>query len=119
MKVIALSYGIVAVGGALGAMARVALNVFLQRDIAFPWGTLGANLIGRLVLAALLASFALPGAAQDTPTSPFLFRVEGGGVHQDLGCERPRVVVAHECARLVICPCNAFGATAVPIVHIT
>ena len=40
-------------------MARFALNVFLQRDVEFPWGTLSANLIGCLVmgiLAQLIAS---------------------------------------------------------------
>ena len=61
MKVIALSYLFVAVGGALGAMARFALNVFLQRDIAFPWGTLSANLLGCLamgVIAQLVATAA-------------------------------------------------------------
>ena len=53
MKIIALQYFFVAVGGALGAMARFALNVFLQRDIAFPWGTLSANLLGCLVMGAI------------------------------------------------------------------
>jgi len=53
MKVIALQYLFVAVGGALGAVARFALNVFLQRDIAFPWGTLSANLLGCLVMGAV------------------------------------------------------------------
>ncbi len=61
MKVVALSYLFVAIGGALGAMARFGLNVFLQRDIAFPWGTLSANLLGCLamgVIAQLVASTA-------------------------------------------------------------
>ena len=53
MKVVALSYLFVAVGGALGAMARFALNVFLQRDIAFPWGTLSANLLGCLIMGVI------------------------------------------------------------------
>ena len=53
MKVIALSYLFVAIGGALGAMARFALNVILQRDIAFPWGTLSANLLGCLVMGVI------------------------------------------------------------------
>ena len=53
MKVVALSYLFVAIGGALGAMARFALNVFLQRDIAFPWGTLSANLLGCLVMGMI------------------------------------------------------------------
>ena len=59
MKIIALSYVFVGVGGALGAMARFGLNVTLQRDVSFPWGTLSANLIGCLILgvvAQLVAS---------------------------------------------------------------
>lgn len=53
MRIVALQYFFVAVGGALGAMARFALNVVLQRDIAFPWGTLSANLVGCLVMGAV------------------------------------------------------------------
>ena len=59
MRVVALSYLFVGLGGALGAMARFALNVFLQRDVAFPWGTLSANLLGCLtmgMIAQLVAS---------------------------------------------------------------
>ena len=59
MKTVVLSYLFVAVGGALGAMARFALNVFLQREVTFPWGTLSANLLGCLVMgvvAQLVAS---------------------------------------------------------------
>lgn len=53
MKVVALSYFFVAVGGALGAMARFAFNVSLQRDVAFPWGTLSANLLGCLMMGVI------------------------------------------------------------------
>jgi CrcB protein len=59
MKFIALSYVFVALGGALGAMARYALNVGLQRDFEFPLGTLSANLLGCLlmgIIAQLVAS---------------------------------------------------------------
>jgi len=55
------SYLFVALGGALGAMARFGLNVLLQRDVEFPWGTLSANLIGCFVMglvAQLIASTA-------------------------------------------------------------
>ena len=55
------SYVFVAIGGALGAMARFGLNVFLQRDIEFPWGTLSANLLGCLamgIIAQLVATAA-------------------------------------------------------------
>ena len=61
MKIIALSYAFVGAGGALGAMARYALNLALQRGVNFPWGTLSANLLGCLfmgVLAQLVASSA-------------------------------------------------------------
>lgn len=54
MKTILLSYLFVAIGGALGAMARFGLNVFLQRDVEFPWGTLVANLAGCLVLGIVV-----------------------------------------------------------------
>ena len=53
MKTVVLSYLFVAVGGGLGAMARFALNVFLQRDTVFPWGTLAANLLGCLVMGVI------------------------------------------------------------------
>ncbi len=50
---VALSYFFVAIGGALGAMARYALNVSLQSESDFPFGTLSANLIGCLVMGAV------------------------------------------------------------------
>ncbi len=53
MKAILYSYLFVAAGGALGAMARFALNVALQRDVEFPWGTLTANLLGCLVMGVI------------------------------------------------------------------
>lgn len=51
---IALSYLFVAIGGALGAMARYALNVALQSSHDFPWGTLSANLLGCLAMGAVV-----------------------------------------------------------------
>lgn len=53
MHMVLYSYLFVALGGALGAMARFGLNVFLQRDVEFPWGTLSANLIGCFVMGLL------------------------------------------------------------------
>ena len=35
-------------------MARFGLNVFLQRDVEFPWGTLASNLAGCLVLGIVV-----------------------------------------------------------------
>jgi CrcB protein len=53
MKFVALSYFFVAVGGALGAMARFAMNVALQRDSVWPLGTLSANLLGCLIMGVV------------------------------------------------------------------
>lgn len=54
MHIVFYSYLFVALGGALGAMARFALNVFMQRDVEFPWGTLTANLLGCLVMGLVV-----------------------------------------------------------------
>lgn len=53
MRIALYSYLFVALGGALGAIARFALNIFLQRDVDFPWGTLTANLLGCLVMGVI------------------------------------------------------------------
>jgi CrcB protein len=53
VRMMLYSYLFVAAGGAIGAMARFALNVFLQRDVEFPWGTLTANLFGCLVMGMI------------------------------------------------------------------
>lgn len=53
MRIALWSYAMVAVGGALGAMARFALNVMLQRDVSYAWGTLTANLLGCLIMGAI------------------------------------------------------------------
>ena len=61
MYSVAWSYFFVALGGALGAMARYALNVELQSESMYPWGTLAANLLGCLlmgIIAALVAGSA-------------------------------------------------------------
>ena len=47
------SYLFVALGGALGAMARLALNFSLQRETELPWGTFASNLLGCLVMGVI------------------------------------------------------------------
>ena len=70
MRIVLYSYVFVAVGGAVGAMARFGLNVYLQRDVEFPWGTIVANLLGCLlmgVIAQLITSTAWFNAAGIIP----------------------------------------------------
>lgn len=47
----------VALGGALGAVARylLAVRVYGWLGIDFPWGTLGVNVLGSLLLGAVIA----------------------------------------------------------------
>ena len=59
MRLMLYSYLFVAAGGAIGAMARFALELIWQRKVDFPFGTLTANLLGCLamgVIAQLMAS---------------------------------------------------------------
>jgi len=75
MRIVLLSYGFVAIGGALGAMARFGLNVMLQRDIAFPWGTLGANLSGCLVMGIIAQLVATSAWFNDAGVIPDQYRL--------------------------------------------
>ena len=75
MRIISLSYFFVAVGGALGAMARFGLNVFLQRDISVPWGTLSANLLGCLVMGVIAQLVATSAWFNDAGIVPDQYRL--------------------------------------------
>jgi fluoride exporter len=68
----------VATGGALGALARYALNLALQADAGYPWGTLSANLIGCLamgVIAQFLTNAISPGESSMPEHYRLLFAV--------------------------------------------
>ena len=75
MRVVLWSYGFIAIGGALGAMARFALNVLLQRDIAFPWGTLSANLVGCLLMGIIAQLVATSAWFNDAGIIPDQYRL--------------------------------------------
>ncbi len=75
MHTVLYSYLFVAAGGALGAIARFALNVFLQRDVEFPWGTLSANLLGCLVMGVLAQLIASSSWFNDAGIIPDQYRL--------------------------------------------
>lgn len=60
----ATSLLLVAMGGALGGMARLAVTELMSRWLGhrFPWGTLVANLSGALVLGGLAAQMGTVGS---------------------------------------------------------
>lgn len=55
------AYLAIAIGGALGSMARYATGIYVGRWLgtAFPWGTLLINIIGSFLIGAFAESFAL------------------------------------------------------------
>jgi len=55
------TYLSIALGGALGSMARYATGVYVGRWLgtAFPWGTLLINISGSFLIGAFAESFAL------------------------------------------------------------
>ena len=55
---------LVATGGALGALGRWAIGS-LGAGMAFPWATLGVNLIGSLLLGVLAAAFSSGSISKD------------------------------------------------------
>jgi CrcB protein len=66
-----MSVLLVFVGGAIGAPVRYLLDRFVQerRAGAFPWGTLTVNLLGSVVLGALLGA----GAQAEVPHEVTVF----------------------------------------------
>ncbi|WP_273454757.1 fluoride efflux transporter CrcB [Nevskia ramosa] len=58
----------VAVGGALGSVARYLLSTLLRGAApGFPWGTLAVNVVGGFAMGAITAyALAKPGALSDT-----------------------------------------------------
>jgi fluoride exporter len=52
---------IVGLGGALGAMARYGVNIFATKmfGVNFPYGTLGINIAGSLLMGLLIGLFAV------------------------------------------------------------
>jgi CrcB protein len=56
---------LVAMGGALGALGRWAIGSF-SAGTAFPWATLGVNLVGSMLLGVLAAVFSNGTISRDT-----------------------------------------------------
>lgn len=58
---------LVALGGALGSVARYGVNIWTMRAFGpgFPWGTLTVNVVGGLVMGLIAAVFALKGGTNE------------------------------------------------------
>jgi CrcB protein len=62
-------YAAVGIGGAAGSIARYIFVTVVNRmfDVTFPWGTLGVNVAGSVVMGVLVGLF-----AQALPVSPLV-----------------------------------------------
>lgn len=58
---------LVALGGALGSVARYGVNVWSMRTFgpAFPWATLSVNVVGGLVMGLIASLLALRGGSNE------------------------------------------------------
>src|SRR5262245_26234357 len=67
------TYALIAIGGALGSVARFWLNVLVSERLgsAFPWGTLVVNVAGSLVIG-VLAALVLPGGKVSAEAGAFV-----------------------------------------------
>lgn len=77
MSVGIVGLGLVAMGGALGGMARLAVSEQAGRWLgrAFPWGTLAVNVLGCLAIGALAPALDWP-----MTTSPAWLALAVGGL---------------------------------------
>jgi CrcB protein len=64
--------GLVAVGGAMGSVARYLLSGVLTRD-DFPWGTAAVNIVGSFLLALLFFMSLQQGGSISADGRAFLF----------------------------------------------
>jgi len=73
-----LTYLWIAIGGALGSVARYACSELSAHlfGAAFPWGTLAVNVAGSLIIG-FFASFTGPGGAWAAPLDARLFITVG------------------------------------------
>lgn len=74
------TYLSIAIGGALGSMARYATGVYVGRWLgtAFPWGTLVINIFGSFLIGAFAESFALRWDASQTTRVFLVVGICGG-----------------------------------------
>jgi CrcB protein len=68
-------YLLVALGGAIGAMARFALNSWVSMGSDLPWGTLMANLLGCLAMGVLAQVIANTAWLSDAGMLPEHYRL--------------------------------------------
>lgn len=70
----------VAAGGAAGSAARYMVSVLIQRMIGtgFPWGTLTVNIVGSLIMGALVSAIALRWSVGQTGQAFLMIGLLGG-----------------------------------------
>ena len=74
------TYLAIAVGGALGSMARYATGVYVGRWLGttFPWGTLLINIFGSFLIGVFAESFALRWDTSQTTRAFLIVGICGG-----------------------------------------
>ena len=59
------AFMLVGAGGAMGAMARYGVGLWLKSAHAFPWATVSVNVVGSLLMGLVMGWLARPGATAE------------------------------------------------------
>jgi CrcB protein len=108
-------FGLVALGGAIGAALRYSISLYLSGD-GFPWATLSVNMIGSLLLGIVAVALTQELISQDVAlilgtgvlgafTTMSAFSVETLNMFQSQQTSSAIIYVA---LTMVICPILAF-----------
>ena len=108
-------FGLVALGGAIGAALRYRISLYLSGD-GFPWATLSVNMIGSLLLGIIAVALTQELISQDVAlilgtgvlgafTTMSAFSVETLNMFQN---QQPSSAIIYIAMTMVICPILAF-----------
>ena len=108
-------FGLVALGGAIGAALRYAISLYLSGD-GFPWTTLSANMVGSLLLGVVAVALTQELISQDVAlilgtgvlgafTTMSAFSVETLNMFQS---QQTSSAIIYVVITMLICPILAF-----------
>ena len=108
-------FGLVALGGAIGAALRYSISLYFSGD-GFPWATLSVNMIGSLLLGIIAVALTQELISQDVAlilgtgvlgafTTMSAFSVETLNMFQN---QQPSSAIIYIAMTMVICPILAF-----------
>lgn len=108
-------FGLVALGGAIGAALRYGISIYFSAD-GFPWATLSVNMLGSLLLGVVAVALTQGLISQDTAlilgtgilgafTTMSAFSLETFSMFQN---QQTSSAIGYIALTMIICPILAF-----------